>query len=202
MEPTFLAHLSYRFRNTIIRASISHSDYYANQLAPWTWKDTNRAKQLALVTLAAWKLNDDTWQGCQALWTGGVNAATQAVPGHHTKTRLPQKEIKPVNSKNHQLWIFNGRTDAEAEAPILWPADVKSQLFGKDPNAGKDWGQEEKGVRRLDGITASMNMSLCKLQEIVKNREVWHAAVRGVTRSWTQLSNCTTTHTYIYMYLF
>ena len=59
---------------------------------------------------------------------------------------LDRKEIKPVNPKENQPWIFIGRTDAEAEAPILWLADVKSWLIGKDPNAGKDWGQEEKGV--------------------------------------------------------
>ena len=57
---------------------------------------------------------------------------------------LESKEIKPVNPKGNQLWIFIGRTNAEA--PILWPPDVKSQLIGKDPAAGKDWGQEEKEV--------------------------------------------------------
>ena len=59
---------------------------------------------------------------------------------------LDSKEIKPVDSKGNKPWLFTGRTDAEAEAPILWPPDVKSQLIGKDPDAGKDWGQEEKGV--------------------------------------------------------
>ena len=59
---------------------------------------------------------------------------------------LDSKEIKPVNSKGNQPWIFIGRTDAEAEAPKLWPPDAKSWLIGKDPNAGKDWGQEEKGM--------------------------------------------------------
>ena len=59
---------------------------------------------------------------------------------------LDCKEIKPVNPKGNQPWIFIGRTDAEAEAPILWPRDGKSQLIGKDPEAGKDWGQQEKGV--------------------------------------------------------
>ena len=56
------------------------------------------------------------------------------------------KEIKPVNPKGNQPWIFTGRTDAEAEAPRLWPPDVKSQFTGKDPDARKDWGQEEKGI--------------------------------------------------------
>ena len=61
-------------------------------------------------------------------------------------TELDSKESKPVNPKGNQPWIFNGRTDAETEAPILWPLDVKSRLIGKDPDAGKDWGQEEKGM--------------------------------------------------------
>ena len=60
---------------------------------------------------------------------------------------LDSKEIKPVNPKGYQPWIFVGRTDAEAEAPVLWPPDVKNQLIGKDPEAEKDWGQEEKGMR-------------------------------------------------------
>ena len=59
---------------------------------------------------------------------------------HHLKS----KESKPVNLKGNQPWIFIGRTEAEAEAPILWPLDVKRRLFGKDPDVGKDWGQEEK----------------------------------------------------------
>ena len=59
---------------------------------------------------------------------------------------LDSKEIKPVNPKGNQPWIFIGRTDAKAEAPILWPPDAKSWLTGKDPDAGKDWGQEERGT--------------------------------------------------------
>ena len=66
------------------------------------------------------------------------------------------KEIKPVNPKGKQTWIFIGNTDAEDEALILWPPGVKSQLTGKDPDAGKDWGQEEKGDRRWDGWVASL----------------------------------------------
>ena len=59
---------------------------------------------------------------------------------------LDCKEIKPVNSKGNQPWIFIGKTDAKAEATIFWPPDAKSWLTGKDPDAGKDWGQEEKGA--------------------------------------------------------
>ena len=67
------------------------------------------------------------------------------------------KEIQPVNPKGNQPWIFTGQTDAEAEIPILWPLDVKSRLTGKDPDAGKDWRQEEKwGDRRRDGWMASL----------------------------------------------
>ena len=82
---------------------------------------------------------------------------------------LDGKEVKPVNPKGNQPWIFTGRTDVEAEDPILESTDVKSQLIGKDPDAGKDWGRKEKRPKRmwwLDGIIDSVDMSLSKFKEI------------------------------------
>ena len=108
---------------------------------------------------------------------------------------LDCKEIKAVKPKGNQSWIFIGGTDAEA--PILWPPNVKSRLIRKDPDAGKDCiGRRRRGWQRtrwLDGIIDSVGMSLSKLQQMVKDRKAWSAAVHGVAKSRTWLNNWATT---------
>ena len=121
-----------------------------------------------------------------------------AVLGKTHESHLDCKEIQPVHPKGNQCWIFIGRTDAEAEAPILWPPDAKSWLIWKDPDAGKDWGQEEKGIAEEKVVREHDQLNgheLSNLQETVKDREAWRAAVPGVSKSWTRLSDWTTAAT-------
>ena len=111
---------------------------------------------------------------------------------------LDSKDIKSVNLKENQPWIFIAQTDAEAEASIFWLPYAKRWLIGKDPDAGKDWSKKRRGQQRmrwLDGITDSMDINLSKFQEILKDREARRTAAHGVAKSWAQLSDWMTTTT-------
>ena len=109
---------------------------------------------------------------------------------------LDCKEIQPIHPEGNQSWIFIGKTDIETETPILWPPDEKSWLIWKDPDAGEDWGQEEKGATEdeMVGWSNSMDMGLGGFRELVVDREARRAAVQGIAESdttewlnWTEL---------------
>ena len=103
-------------------------------------------------------------------------------------------KIKPVSPEGNQYWIFIGKTDAEAETPILWPPDVKNWLIGKDPDAGKDWRWEEKETTEDEMVGWLHQLNGQESEQVPgagDGQEAWHAAVHEVAKSWTRLSNWT-----------
>ena len=125
-----------------------------------------------------WELDyNESWAPKNwCFWTGVLEKTLESP--------LDCKEIQPVHPKGNQSWIFIGRPDAEAEAPILWPPDANSWLICKDPDTGKHWRQEKKGMTEDEMVGWHhwlMDMSLTKLWDLVVDREPWHAVAHGVT---------------------
>ena len=116
-------------------------------------------------------------------------------PEKTLESPLDSKEIKPVNPKGNQPLILIGRTDAEVGAPVFWPPDLRSQLFGKDPDAGKDWGQEKAATEdEVVGWHHWLNgRDFERTPGNSERQDAWCATVQGVTKSWTWLSSWTTT---------
>jgi len=141
------------------------------------------------------------WElGCEESWVLKNWCFWTVVLEKTLKSPLDCKEIQPVHSKGDQSWVFFGRTDAKAETPILWPPDAKSWLLGKDSDAGRDWGQEEKGTTEdemagwhhwLDGREFEWTLGVGDGQGGLACRDSWGRKELDMTErlNWTELNS-------------